>query len=110
MGKIKTEGVGEVQEFVDIVRQHLSFPPFPYSFGSLVRLRRRPFTNDEWQGRGVRAPWSHYSGRLVRSRRPFPLGYFVWHNSSAYSTESSWRRWHLNSIQLPCCGLRMVRD
>lgn len=44
MGKIKTEGSGEVQEFIDIVSVLVKLVPFT----SVVRLWSRSFQDDEW--------------------------------------------------------------
>lgn len=55
MGKIKTEGVGEVQEFVDIVRA-LTFAAVAYKILKLTlgRLCGGSVKNDEWQSHSVR--------------------------------------------------------
>ena len=65
MGKIRTEGVGEIQEFIDIVSR---FPEFSavveqnrrHLSSTTVRLCRRFVENDEWPGGGFRAPRALY--------------------------------------------------
>lgn len=48
MGKIRTEGVGEVQEFVDIVSTfRVLYGPNRF-ISIIVRLCRRFVENDEW--------------------------------------------------------------
>jgi hypothetical protein len=60
MGKIKTEGLGEVQEFVDIVRFRLALSLFGTNMlSSKVRLRGRAIPYDEWTHSRVGATWTH---------------------------------------------------
>jgi hypothetical protein len=61
MGKIKTEGLGEVQEFVDIVRFRLALSLFGANMlSSKVRLRGRALPYDERTHSRVGATWTHH--------------------------------------------------
>jgi hypothetical protein len=62
MGKIKTEGLGEVQEFVDIVRlRRLALSLFGANMlSSKVRLRGRALPYDERTHSRVGATWTHH--------------------------------------------------
>ncbi len=78
MGKIRTEGIGEVQEFVDIVsskwgmhaahviiiiiRLAITLSP-SISIPHKVRLCSWPFENDGWKGSQLGAAGSYHSRR-----------------------------------------------
>ncbi|KAG6835492.1 hypothetical protein H0H93_000877 [Arthromyces matolae] len=68
MGKIRTEGVGEVQEFIDIVRDFMRSERKTVLMDETVRLWRWFVQDDEWQRRCIRAPGAfHFRRNLALS-------------------------------------------